>query len=111
MAQPHCLHVHVDIWQLNMFKLFKFRLDLYGFFVLLIFKHGAKRSHSEACNLKNAHYSIVNWFLNVLFHTLESLKCFKKKCLIPFSLAVNILKLMAQSHVVIDKSGRLLGHL
>ena len=21
MAQPHCLHVHVDIWQLNMFKL------------------------------------------------------------------------------------------
>ena len=21
VAQPHCLHVHVDIWQLNMFKL------------------------------------------------------------------------------------------
>ena len=20
VAQPHCLHVHVDIWQLNMFK-------------------------------------------------------------------------------------------
>ena len=22
VAQPHCLHVHVDIWQLNMFKLY-----------------------------------------------------------------------------------------
>ena len=21
VAQPHCLHVYVDIWQLNMFKL------------------------------------------------------------------------------------------
>ena len=30
VAQPHCLHVHVDIWQLNMFKLFVSKVSIDG---------------------------------------------------------------------------------
>ena len=44
------------------------------FFFLLNFKRVVKRSHLEACSLKNGHCPIVILFSNVMFYSLEAKK-------------------------------------